>query len=270
MKIATLGPRGTFSNEAVVKYNNDAEISFSNTIYDVFESVEKDETKVGVVPVENSVSGSVWLTIDALSEFDLNILGEVLIPINHNLAGKSVKAEDVKKLYCHHQAYVQCEKFIRRRIKNAKVVYTSSNGESAELLAADGKNDSAAIVPRIAASINKLRIIMKNVQDNKNNTTKFIVIGKDDSRKSGKDRTTVLIYPHQDKAGLLYSILGILAEHKINLSKLESIPSKGKIGDYFFLVELLGHKDDKRVTEAIEKLEDEYVIKVKGSYRREY
>jgi len=269
MKIAALGPRGTFSHEAVLKYK-DANIMFCNTIYDVFEAVEKDNAELGIVPIENSVSGTIWLTIDALSEFDLNITGEILIPINHNLAGKEVKAENVKKLYCHHQAYVQCEKFIRRRIKNAKIIYTSSNGESAEMLAADKLKESAAIVPRIAAQLNKLKIIMKNIQDNKNNATKFIVIGKDEAKRTGKDRTTLLIYPHHDKPGLLYSIIGILAKHNINMSKLESIPAKGKIGDYFFLIDITGHYEDEKVRNAIEKLEDEYAVKVKGSYRREY
>lgn len=309
MKIATLGPEGTFSHEAVLKfieYPTQDDLLFCNTIYDIFEAVKKCWATHGIVPMENSVSGTIWFTVDALSEFDLNIIEEILIPINHNLAGNCLKAKEVTKLYCHQQAYTQCERFIRENMKKAKVVYTASNGESATLLmnelnkdikdnkkSSDNKNkdsndkrtdnkdnesknkDSekacvAAIVPRLALDKYKLKLIMKNIQDNKYNTTKFIVISKKDTKSTGKDRTTLSIYPSVDKAGLLYSLLGEFAKRSINLSKIESIPSKGKFGDYFFLVEIFGHKEDEVIREAIAAVEKSFTVKVHGSCRREY
>ncbi|HIH42885.1 TPA: hypothetical protein HA246_04530, partial [Candidatus Woesearchaeota archaeon] len=225
MKIATLGPEGTFSHEAVLKfieYPTQDDLLFCSTIYDIFEAVKKDWATHGIVPMENSVSGSIWFTVDALSEFDLNIIEEILIPINHNLAGNCLKAKEVTKLYCHQQAYTQCERFVRENMKKAKVVYTASNGESAALLLNDlntnnidkkdksnknkiinniNKTDEkvAAIVPRLALDKYRLKLIMKNIQDNKYNTTKFVVISKKDTKSTGKDRTTLSIYPSIDK-----------------------------------------------------------------------
>lgn len=286
MKIATLGPEGTFSHEAVLKYMGyptQDEILLCNTIYDVFEAVKKGIATHGIVPMENSVSGTIWFTIDALSEFDLNIIAEILIPINHNLVGNCLKAEDVTRLYCHQQTYAQCERFIRKNMKKAKVVYTASNGESATLLLSDlsnknndNKNKSnektsvAAIVPRLAIERYKLKLIKKNIQDNKYNTTKFVMISEKDTKSTGKDRTTLSIYPSVDKPGLLYSLLGEFAKLNINLSKIESIPCKGKFGDYFFLAEIFGHKDDATVKEAIAAVEKSFTVKVHGSCKREY
>ncbi len=294
MKIATLGPEGTFSHEAVLKYieyPTQDDLLFCRTIYDIFEAVKKGGATHGIVPIENSVSGTIWFTVDALSEFDLNIIAEILIPINHNLAGNCLKAKEVTKLYCHQQAYTQCERFVRDNMKKAKIVYTSSNGESATLLLNNLNNDKkdnnkdkinndknkssekecvAAIVPRLALEKYKLKLIMKNVQDNKYNTTKFVVISKKDTKSTGKDRTTLSIYPSVDKAGLLYSLLGEFAKRNINLSKIESIPSKGKFGDYFFLVEVFGHKEDEVIREAITAVEKSFTVKVHGSCRREY
>ncbi|MBS3158360.1 ACT domain-containing protein [Candidatus Woesearchaeota archaeon] len=309
MKIATLGPEGTFSHEAVLKfieYPTQDDLLFCNTIYDIFEAVKKCWATHGIVPMENSVSGTIWFTVDALSEFDLNIIEEILIPINHNLAGNCLKAKEVTKLYCHQQAYTQCERFIRENMKKAKVVYTASNGESAMLLLKDLTNENndknnnkksndynsdkknksdnkinndsknnenscvAAIVPRLALNKYKLKLIMKNIQDNKYNTTKFVVISKKDTKSTGKDRTTLSIYPSVDKPGLLYSLLGEFAKRSINLSKIESIPSKGKFGDYFFLVEIFGHKEDDIIREAIAAVEKSFTVKVHGSCKREY
>lgn len=281
MKIATLGPEGTFSHEAVLKYIEfpaQDDILFCSTIYSVFEAVKKGRATHGIVPIENSVSGTIWFTVDALSEFDLNIIAEILIPINHNLAGNCLKAKEVTKLYCHQQTYAQCERFVRENMKKAKVVYTASNGESATLLLSELSNNKnvsekesvAAIVPILAIEKYKLRLIMKNIQDNKYNTTKFVVISKKDTKSTGKDRTTLSIYPSVDKAGLLYSLAGEFAKRNINLTKIESIPCKGKLGDYFFLVEIFGHKDDRIIREAIAAVEKSFTVKVHGSCRREY
>lgn len=269
MKIATLGPEGTFSHQASLKYDKGADIVFKKTIWDVFEAVDKEEVEEGVVPVENSISGTVGLTLDALMEFDLNIISEDILPIKHNLAGFG-SIEDIEDIYVQPQSYVQCEKFIRKNLANAGVIETTSNAKSAKLVSQRKDKKKAAIIPEIAAKTYGLKIIKKGIQDSKFNITRFVVISKKEAKKTGNDRTTMSIYPQIDKPGLLYTMLGEFAKRKINLTKIESRPSKGKLGDYIFFIDLEGHKDDKRVKEVFDLIEKSFFLKVLGSYPRKY
>jgi prephenate dehydratase len=131
MKIGTLGPKGTFSHEAALKYDSKAEIVFKETIMGVFDSVKNDEVEIGIVPIENSASGTIGLVLDALMNHDVNIIDEVIIPVKHNLAGKG-SIKDIKTIYAHPQAYEQCERFIRTSFSKVDIIETSSNGKSAE------------------------------------------------------------------------------------------------------------------------------------------
>jgi len=271
MKIATLGPEGTFSHEAVLKYNNKAGIIFTDTIRDVFEAVAKNNADLGVVPIENSVAGAIGQTLDCLMKFGLKIKAETILPINHNLAGfRSIK--DIKTLYLHPQTYEQCQLFIRKFLPKAEIVQTSSNGKSAEIIAKLKDNAKSAIIPKIAADIYKLNILKRNVQDQKFNITRFFVMAKEDNDngKTGNDKTSIAIYPHADKPGLLYNILGEFAKRKINLTKIESRPSKGKLGDYIFFIDFEGHRSNNSVAEALKKLEETALVKLLGSYPRKY
>ena len=267
--IATLGPKGTFSHEAVLKRDKNAELLFKNTVWDVFEAVAANEVDEGVVPIENSVSGTIGLTLDALMEFDLNIIAEIILPIKHNLVGYD-GVKEIKTLYVHPSTYEQCEKFIRKTIPEAKIIQTSSNAASAEIIAEKKDQTKAAIVPLEAVEIYKLKVIKKNVQDNKFNITKFIVISKKEPQKTSSERTSIAIYPQADKPGLLYSLLGEFAKRGINLTKIESRPSKGKLGDYIFFIDLQGNKEDAKIKEAFAKIEEDFFLKVLGSYHREY
>lgn len=271
MRVAALGPKGTFSHEAVLKYNKSADILFQKTVWGVFEAVKLKKAELGIVPIENSVSGSIGLTLDALIEFDLNIIAEKLLHVNHNLVGFG-DIYDIRTVYVHPQTYAQCERFIRNNLQNAEVVQTISNGESAERLLKKKKKDKtkAAIVPRIAADIYKLRILRKNIQENKLNITRFIAVSEGAAKRTGYDRTSIAIYPQTDRPGILYGLLGEFAKRKINLTKIESRPSKGRLGDYVFFIDLQGHNADLNIRKAFEAIKKNFFLKVLGSYPRAY
>ena len=269
MRIATLGPEGTFSHEAVLKRDKTAEIVFKNTVWDVFEAVDSNEVEEGVVPLENSVSGAIGLTLDGLMEFDLSIVAEIILQIKHNLVGHG-GVKDIRTLYTHPSTYEQCEKFIRKNLLDIKVIQTSSNAASAQTISKQRDKTKAAIVPKEAIDIYKLKVIKKDIQDNKFNVTRFAVISKGETKKTSRDRTSIAIYPQVDKPGLLYSLLGKFAEKNINLTKIESRPSKGKLGDYIFYIDMQGHKEEENLKEVFKKIEQDFFLKVLGSYPREY
>lgn len=269
MKIATLGPEGTFSHEAVIRYDKKASILFEDTIRDVFEAVADGKAAFGIVPIENSIAGTIGQTLDFLMEFKLKIKAEEILPISHNLVGFG-KINDIKVLYLHPQTYEQCELFIKKNNPNIEIIQTSSNGKSAEMVAKSKDERKASIVPKIAADIYKLKILKKDVQDSRFNVTRFFVIGNSDNKKTGYDRTSIAIYPQVDRPGLLYDMLGEFAKRKINLTKIESRPSKGKLGDYIFYIDFQGHKSEKHIAEALKKLEESLFVTVLGSYPRKY
>jgi prephenate dehydratase len=269
MRIATLGPEGTFSHEAVLKLDKKAEIIFKNTIWDVFDSVRRNEVDKGIVPIENSISGSVGLTFDALMDFDLMISGEIILPIKHNLSA-NCRLDDVKYIYSNSQAFAQCEKYIREKIPDVEVIPTASNAKAAEELSKTKETGYAAIVPEIAMKKYKLKCISSGIQDSRFNVTRFIILDSEVEKRTGTDRTSISIYPHMDKPGLLYTMIGEFAKRKINLTKIESRPSKGRLGDYIFFIDLQGHSEDKEVKDAFEAIEENFFLKVLGSYPREY
>jgi len=269
MRIATLGPRGTFSHESAIKYNKDSKMRFETTVWDIFDCVKKGKADVGVVPIENSVSGTVGLTMDALIEFRLNIIGEIIHQVRHNLAGFG-KIEYIKEIYVQPQTYEQCVIFLRKNFPRAKIIETSSNGQSAKLLKEDSENTKAAIVPEIAARIYGLKILLREIQDNKLNVTRFIVVSKRAAKRTGRDRTSIVIYPHSDMPGLLYRLLGEFAKRDINLTKIESRPSKERLGNYIFFIDLEGHKSENHIKEAFENIERNFSLRLLGSYPRMY
>lgn len=269
MKIATLGPEGTFSHEAGLRYHNKAEILFNDTIRDVFESVAGGNAVLGVVPVENSVGGTVGQTLDCLMEFGIRIIWEIVLPIRHNLAGFG-DIEDIRALYIHPQTYEQCELFVKKNLPKTEIIETSSNGKSAEIVAKSNAKTSDLIIPKTAADIYNLRILKKHVQDSKFNVTRFFVIGHSGGKKTGHDRTSIAVYPQINKPGLLYSMLGEFAKRNINLTKIESRPSKGKLGDYIFYIDIRGHESEKRINESLKMIKNSFFVAVLGSYPRKY
>lgn len=266
MKIATLGPEGTFSHEAVREYDDKAAILFTDTIREIFELISKNKASFGFVPVENSISGTVNQTLDCLNEFKIKIKAERILPINHYLAGFG-KISKIKFLYVHPQTYEQCEIFIRKNLSKAEIVQTLSNGKSANIVAKSQDKKIASIVPKIAVKIYKLKVL-KKIEDNRLNVTRFFIIAKSDGKKTGHDKTSIVIYPQNDRPGLLYNMLGEFAKRNINLTKIESRPSKNRLGEYIFYIDFEGHKSDKNVVETLKKIEQTAAVKVLGSYPR--
>ncbi|MBR9698902.1 prephenate dehydratase [Candidatus Woesearchaeota archaeon] len=269
MKIITLGPERTFSHEAALKYEPEAECTFKNTVWEVFKELKSNNADYGVIPIENSVSGSIGQTFDALLEFDIPIVSEVTIEVRHFLASLG-KTKDIKYLYTHPLTYVQCEKYIRRTLKIEEIMLTDSNARSAQKLTKTPEKEYGAIVSHGAIKKYKLSVIAKDIQDSKYNITRFVVVGSEKTSPTGKDRTSIAIYPQTDHPGLLYTMIGELAKRKINMTKIESKPSKGKIGDYIFFIEMEGHKDNPEMEEALSAIGKMFYVKVLGSYPRSY
>jgi prephenate dehydratase len=265
-KIGFFGPSGSFTEEAASLIGDDL-IAF-DSILDVLEAVEKGEVNVGVVPIENSIEGPVGLTLDLMvHDYDLKIKREIIIPISHNLLiNPGAEIEDIKIVYSHIQALSQCRKFTQEM----GVVVNSTPSTSAAAEMVKGKKDSAAIGTRRAAEIYGLKIAAKNIQDYENNVTRFIVIDKNDHERTGNDKTSIVFSIVEDKPGGLYEILEVFAVNNINLTKIESRPSKEKLGSYIFFVDFEGHRTDKQIGNILNIIRSklEY-IKVLGSYPTE-
>ena len=269
MIIATLGPKGTFSSDAAVRHDKNAQILFTNTIRDVFECVCSGDADCGIVPAENSIAGSVGQTLDCLIKSELKIKAESILKISHNLAGFG-KIGDIRAIYAHPQSYEQCELFIKKNLPDAEIIFTSSNGKSAEILSKSENRESGAIIPKIAAGIYSVKILKNNIQDSIFNVTRFFAVAKEDSKKTGCDRTSIAVHPNCDKPGILHKMLGEFAGRNISLTKIESMPSKGKLGDYIFYIDFQGHRAEKKVSDALKGLEQSGSVKMLGSYPRKY
>lgn len=266
MKIAFFGPSGTFTEEAALTLEGE-HISF-NTISEVFKAVNDGEVDCGVVPIENSIEGSVGITLDLLThDYDLKIKGEIILPISHNLLiNPDAEIQDIKTIYSHSQALSQCRKFIENL--DVEVRSVTSTSRASELIV--GKKSSAAISTRRAAEINGLNIVAVDIQDYKKNLTRFIIISREDHVKTGNDKTSVVFSLSEDRPGGLYGILGVFADYNINLTKIESRPSKEKLGRYIFFIDFEGHRKDQMIRNIINVIEPkvEYV-KIFGSYPKE-
>lgn len=271
MKLATLGPKGTFSHEAALCLDPKSEILFQRTIQDVIEQTEAGLAEAGLVPLENSVSGGVGETLDALTASELTIEREIIHPIVQNLAGNgSGNASAITTILAHPQSYSQCESFLRKYYPEAEIIPTSSNGKSAEMLRDSGRADMGAILPELAIKLYRLERLRSAIQDNRYNVTRFVLISYGATKATGYDRTSLAIYPQIDHPGLLHDMLGRLAGKGINLSKIESRPAKGKLGDYIFFIDIQGHIQDPPVAEALEDLRKKAFLKVLGAYPRQY
>ncbi len=234
----------------------------------MLDAVENDEINVGVVPIENSIEGPVGVTLDLLvHDYDLKIKEEIIIPISHNLLiNTDADIGDIKFVYSHIQALSQCRKFTEKLglVANS----TSSTSSAAEMI--KGKKDSAAIGTKRAGEIYGLKIAATNIQDYKNNVTRFVVINKTDHEKTGKDKTSIVFSIMDDKPGRLYKILEVFADNNINLTKIESRPSKEKLGSYIFFVDFEGHRADKKIGNILNNIRSNLgYIKVLGSYPTE-
>jgi prephenate dehydratase len=270
-KIAYLGPPGTFTEEALDRFVGDIsqikKIPFS-TITEVIKSVDKGEADEGLVPIENSIEGSVNITQDILTfESEAKIIGEVTIPVKHSLIGKKkIKLSKIRRIISHPHATAQCRKFLTANLKGIEIVAANSTAEAVKILKKED-DDVAAIGTKTAAKIYDLEIIESDIEDNKDNKTRFVFIGNKIQPRTGSDKTSMVCFLKEDRPGSLYNILKEFAQRDINLTRLESRPAKKNLGDYVFMIDLDGHLHDKNVFEAIEVLRrGVYLVKILGSY----
>ncbi|HAJ94828.1 MAG TPA: prephenate dehydratase [Actinobacteria bacterium] len=275
-KIAYLGPPGTFTEEALDKYINIGKLEKSiekipySNMGEVIKSVDRGEVAEGIIPIENSLEGSVNITLDFLTfESEAKIIREITIPIKHSLIGKEkISPGKIKKIISHPHATAQCKNYISTHLKNAEIIAANSTAEAIQMLKKE-ENDIAAIGTKTAAKIYGLEIIESDIEDNKDNKTKFIFVGNSIQPKSGKDKTSIVCFLKQDRPGSLFNILKEFAERNINLTRLESRPAKKNLGDYVFLIDIEGHLHDRDIYEAIDVLRKTvYLIKILGSYPR--
>ena len=229
------------------------------------ESVESGETSLGVVPIENSIEGGVGLTLDSLAhKFDLKIYGEIIIPISQNLiVNKGCRMEDINDVYSHQQAISQCRQFILDNKIQPHYAVSTANAVKSIV----GDKSKAAIGNKKACEIYGLEILKADIQDTDNNETRFVVISTEEHEKTGRDKTSIIFSIYEDRPGGLYNILGIFQKNRINLTKIESRPSKKGLGKYLFFVDFNGHKDDTQIQNIISEIEENtYFLKVLGSY----
>lgn len=267
MTIAFLGPEGTFTQAAALKHFGHSVITTPMaTISDVFREVESGAASYGVVPIENSTEGVINHTLDEFMVSSLKICGEVELRIHHHLLGSHAQIADTRKVYSHQQSLAQCRKWLDTHLPNVELHDVSSNAEAARL--AKNESGAAAIAGEAAADIYELNLISHNIEDEPDNTTRFLVVGKRATPASGSDKTSLLIYT-DNKPGALYAILEPFARNGISMSRIESRPSRQGMWTYVFFVDIEGHIDDENVTQALKELQQTASsIKVLGSYPR--
>lgn len=265
IKVAFLGPNGTFSQEASSKHFGHAvETVPMGSIKQVFTQVENGLVDYGVVPIENSTEGVISYTLDVFMHSPLKISGEVSLRIHQNLMTLNENWQDVKTVYSHQQSLAQCRQWLDANLPDAEQVPVSSNTEAARRAKADPS--SAAIAGELAAEIYGLSIAKKHIEDNANNTTRFLVVGKQDVPPSGEDKTTLMISA-KNKSGALYHLLAPLAANGLDMTRIESRPSQNANWEYYFFMDIDGHIEDTKVSKALKDLEREsQLIRVLGSY----
>ena len=266
LKVAYLGPEGTFTQSAAIKhFGHGIEAKPLAAIDEVFREVATGSVDYGVVPVENSTEGMVNHTLDNLMESSLKICGEVELRIHHHfLLNKNSQRQSITKVYSHQQSLAQCRKWLDSNCANIERIAVSSNAEAAKRAAAD--ESAAAIAGEIAADIYELNILEKNIEDNPNNSTRFLVIGNDDVEPSGKDKTSFVVST-RNKPGALYELLAPFYKNNINLTRIETRPARDGSWAYVFFIDFEGHQNQEPAQSVLRELGNEVVeLRRLGSY----
>lgn len=265
-KVAYLGPEGSFSNQAAYhKFGGETDLVPVLSFEEIFEEVHKSRVEFGIVPVENSLEGSIGRILDMLFIWDLKISAEYYEKIGHFLLSKTGNLNDIKVVASHPQALGQCRKWISKNLSGVELLETPSTAWAARLAAEDKK--VAAVSSEFSASIYDLKIIQRHIEDSLQNTTRFIIIGKETGFNTGDDKTSI-VFSIKDEPGALHNSLFLpFAKAKINLTKIESRPSKERPWEYVFFVDFNGHFEDKKVVSVLKEVEKNCIfLKVLGSY----
>ncbi|MBI3526481.1 MAG: prephenate dehydratase [Betaproteobacteria bacterium] len=263
--VATLGPKGTFSEEAAVKhFGGQAPVLLCTSIDEVFRSVESGNIGYGVVPVENSTEGAVGRTLDLLLSTPLKICGEVLLPVHQNLLSKGSDISALKRIFSHAQSLAQCNRWLAQNCPRAERIPVASNAEAARMAQEDA--ESAAIAGRSAADYYGLPVVAGNIEDEPNNTTRFVVVSPQDVPPSGDDKTS-LVMSTRNVPGAIHELLTPLAKNGVSMTRLESRPSRTGLWEYVFFLDMEGHQGDENVARALEGMRElAAFLKILGSY----
>lgn len=265
LRVAYLGPHGTFSEAAVFQRFGQATSGVpADSIDGVFSAVESGAANYGLVPVENSTEGAIGRTLDLLLNSNLNICGEVLLQVHQCLLSNENDLSMIRKIYSHPQSFGQCQGWLNAHLPHAERITASSNADAARLAAEE--SFSAAIAGAQAAPHFKLKVLSQNIEDDARNTTRFLLIGKQEVAPSGKDRTS-LAMSAPNRPGAMHDLLAPLASNGVSMTKLESRPSRTGLWEYVFYVDIEGHQSDAKVATALAQLKQiAAFVKVLGSY----
>ena len=265
--VAYLGPRGTFSERATLKhFGLAAEALPASSIDEVFRSVESGAADFGVVPVENSTEGAVGRSLDLMPQTPMQVCGEVIVRIHHNLMAKVAPRDvsEIRRVFSHGQSLGQCHEWLNAHLPHAERVAVASNAEAARR--ASEEPQSAAVAGEMAAAHYGLAILHANIEDEPNNTTRFLILGDYRPKPSGRDKTS-LVLSARNRAGAVYEMLTPFARRGVSMTKFESRPSRVALWEYLFFVDIEGHRDDPQVAEALEEVgRIAGYMKVLGSY----
>lgn len=268
LTVAYLGPQGTFSEEAVSKrFGNTVSTVACHSIDDVFQKVESGAASYGVVPVENSTEGAVGRTMDLLLQTSLTVCGEIELPVHQCLMAQQADLTAVQKIYSHPQSFAQCLGWLNKHLPNLQAMVridTASNADAARLAASD--KNAAAIAGKKAADVFGLTICAKNIEDDPNNTTRFLVIGTQQVSASGKDKTSI-VTSTSNRPGAIHELLAPFARYQVSMNRLESRPSRRGLWEYVFFIDIEGHQENENVAKALEEIRNKTTfLKILGSY----
>lgn len=265
LSIAFLGPEGTFSHLAsIARFGNMSQFVPVDTISDVFVQVERSHADYGIVPVENSWAGVVPETLDTFMNSNLRVVSEIYQPITHNLLTQCAELSQVTRLYSHFQPLAQCRRWLSNHLPQVERVEASSTARAAELAAQDP--GSAAIATWLAAERNELPILCDHIEDNPSNRTRFLVLGYNEPEPTGRDKTSLMFSLH-NKPGQLAHALNAFEKYEVNLTMIESRPTKTEAWQYLFYIDVQGHLRDTGVEKAINLLKEHSLfVRILGSY----
>ncbi|MCK9201047.1 MAG: prephenate dehydratase [Gallionella sp.] len=265
LAVAYLGPQGTFTEAAALKrFGSAVQGEPCATIDDVFRAVESGAVQYGVVPVENSTEGAIGRTLDLLLNSNLQICGEVMLQVHQCLLSNENELSLIRKVYSHPQSFGQCQGWLNTHLPHAERITASSNADAARLAAEESYAASVGGVQ--AAEHFKLKVLAQNIEDDSRNTTRFLVLGKQQVAASGNDKTS-LVLSAANRPGAVHDLLTPLARHSVSMTKLESRPARSGSWEYVFYVDIEGHRDDARVAAALGELaESAAFVKILGSY----
>jgi chorismate mutase/prephenate dehydratase len=264
LRISYLGPEGSFTHSAAVrKFGQSVDYEPVTDIRGIFDEVTRGHCDLGVVPVENSAGGGVVETLDAFADTSAMICAEVYMPIHHNLLANCT-LEQVKKVYSKPEIFAQCRQWLSKTFKEANTIAAASSAKAAQMAAEE--QYAAAIGSEIAAELYGLKIICENIEDIGNNITRFLIISKEDARPTGDDKTSIL-FSTAHKAGALADVLDVFKKREVNLTNIESRPSKKRQREYYFFVDCQGHRKDEKLIDCLKEIKQHCLqLSVLGSY----